>query len=1013
MFKKHPYRAVILIFLFGSLISVSVFLRIQSWEETKIQDEVRFRAESRITILKQSYGQIFDAAGHTISLIQNEIIVEEGDFLAQEEFDTFIDLLPQKKESLVSIAWVPQISHASYKELQQGASFPQHSTLKQYIKSVQNHSHFPVFLKELKSDSVLSKIDDLFESKEYQDHINRSRDRAQAQIHYYEGGQKEIHILLFSPVYNTLDTPVSVEERRKALLGFVVSEWNVSALLENTIRSLPTNSMDVTIESFSKKDSISSPFMLLLHHPSRSRLPKDEGVYTGVKWSQEFPMGEHQWRITYEAAPAFMQLHPKVLSFESLFLGMLISFGISLYVWFAIRNTQSIKLEVQKRTQELSEKRAHLQKTLEDLQISETRFRKLVGQSPFGIQIFDPTGKTITINPAWEKLWEKQVQRLDSYNIFEDTQLIQKNIMPLVQQAFSGEISEIPPIEYRVKVRESNEEGAPPRLVKKWVRSFIYPIKSRDGEVHEVVSIQEDYTLQHESFAKLRQMAVVLEALSESVVVTNRDGFILYVNPVFELISGYTSEEVLGKKPSILKSGEHPEEYYQVMWKKIAQGETWKGSFINSRKDGTTYIVEQSIVAFYNELAEIDGFIAVQRDVTEERAQQERKEHSQRLESLGVLAGGIAHDFNNLLAVIMGYTSMAISVLGKSHPMTEHLKKVVISSKTAGELCNQMLAYSGQGNYVIEEFSINEMVQEMVELLTVSISKQVDLYIEPINSSCYIKGDISQIKQILMNIVINGSEAIDECQCKGTVAVSVIPLEMEDADFEGCIYEVIPPSGMYVCLRIQDNGCGMTEEVLLKLFDPFFSTKFTGRGLGASAILGIVRSHNGAIRVESILGEGSCFEVYFPCTKVLKGDDTSEIPAEELVSETETAEARTVLVIDDELSIRALCTQMIESFGYSVISAEDGVSGIEIFKKHQDEVHFVLMDLSMPGIDGIQCAKQILNIDPSVSIVLSSGYTEQEIEGRLGGVELKGFLKKPYSMAHVQNMLENMLEIIS
>jgi len=385
----------------------------------------------------------------------------------------------------------------------------------------------------------------------------------------------------------------------------------------------------------------------------------------------------------------------------------------------------------------------------------------------------------------------------------------------------------------------------------------------------------------------------------------------------------------------------------------------------------------------------------------EKVSMQRQVEHTQRLESLGVLAGGIAHDFNNILTAIMGnaaiaerkYMSNPVSVKG-------YLGKIVQSSEKAALLCKQMLAYSGKGKFIVKPVNLSSMVNEVTTLLDVSINQGVVIRYHLAKSLPLIDADESQFQQVIMNLVINASDAIEDKS--GVISISTGVMHADAKYFTHDAVEGEPdfPDGRYVFLEVADSGCGMDDDVVSKLFEPFFTTKFTGRGLGMSAVLGIVRGHHGSIKVYSEKGKGTTFKLLFP---VSKADGLAEHSAESSRHEGMSASG-TILIVDDEETIRETAAMMLEDMGFTTLAAVNGLDGVEVYRQHQHEIVAVLLDMTMPKLDGKGCFRELRRINKDVKVVLSSGYNEQEATSRFTGKGLAGFIQKPYHPDALENI---------
>jgi PAS domain S-box-containing protein len=379
----------------------------------------------------------------------------------------------------------------------------------------------------------------------------------------------------------------------------------------------------------------------------------------------------------------------------------------------------------------------------------------------------------------------------------------------------------------------------------------------------------------------------------------------------------------------------------------------------------------------------------IARDVTRRKELERLLLQKDKLESLGLLAGGIAHDFNNLLVGIMGNASLALETISSNNPARAMLKDVVLASETAGNLTRQLLAYAGKGRFIVEPVDLSDLVRQISSLLQTSIPKNVQLRLDLVEGLPSVEADVTQIQQLIMNLVINGAEAIGERQ--GTVLITTATQHVD----EDYIATVLTPAqlspGNYVTIQVHDTGSGMSQETLDKIFDPFFTTKFTGRGLGLAAALGIVRGHKGAIKVYSTVGQGTTFKVLFPAS-----DQCAHKPTPQPIVQ-HSIEGETVMVVDDEHVVRRTAKAMLERYGYSVVLAENGKEAVELYKVLSDKIHLVLLDMTMPIMAGEETFRELKMIRADVRVILSSGYNEAEAVRRFTGKGLAGFIQKPYS----------------
>ena len=448
------------------------------------------------------------------------------------------------------------------------------------------------------------------------------------------------------------------------------------------------------------------------------------------------------------------------------------------------------------------------------------------------------------------------------------------------------------------------------------------------------------------------------------------------------------------------------------------------GTYMADRLAGRSDVpwhYELQIVRANGEPADLEVFVekiayqgkpaiqAMAMDITQRKlADEERRNleaqmmQTQKLESLGVLAGGIAHDFNNLLMGILGHADLALMELPPSSPSSSSIGEIEKAARQAAELCKQMLAYSGKGRFVTERLSLQQIVEDIAHLLKVSISKRSILKFDFAPELPPIEADPSQIRQVVMNLIVNASEALGEKS--GIISVVSGLMECDEEYLTDVFLASELKEGVYVFLEVSDTGCGMDKETSRKIFDPFFTTKFTGRGLGLAAVLGIVRSHNGAIQVYSEPDRGTTFKVLFPAVL----DGATPQPVAEPITDVFRGQG-TVLVVDDEPSARTVTKLFLEKAGFDTLLARDGEEAVQVFKDHSDEITAVVLDLTMPRMGGEATFRELRRIRADVKVLLSSGYNELEVTQRFIGKGLAGFIQKPYKFSVLMKKLKEIL----
>jgi PAS domain S-box-containing protein len=526
---------------------------------------------------------------------------------------------------------------------------------------------------------------------------------------------------------------------------------------------------------------------------------------------------------------------------------------------------------------------------------------------------------------------------------------------------------------------------------------------------HGQLYIFRDVTEQRaREFQRLRLEHIVQEMRQGFNIVVPRTGEILAANPAFHRMMGYEDGELIGKNITVVNAGT-PEEQSataDMIWDAVLHDGFWEGEVRNRRKDGSEFFSHARV-----NLHEEDGgsFLStIQTDITRQKELEQERErlqqsllHAQKLESLGVLAGGIAHDFNNLLTGIIGNASLALDTLPPTSPAAERLNDLMLASEKAAELTRQMLAYAGKGRFVVEPLNVSSLVRDISILLGSSISRHVSIELNLRQDVPPVEADAAQIQQIVMNLVINGAEAIGDKP--GVVRVSTSARTVDAISAAGAPQAGVLEPCEYVVIEVEDNGSGMDRKTMEQIFDPFFTTKFTGRGLGLAAAQGIVRSHKGAITVQSEPGRGSRFSVFLPASGAAVSAPEAAEPAGDL------AGSGLILIIDDEEMVRKAAQAALESYGYRVLTAENGQSGVDLFRRFSGQIDLVLLDMTMPVTSGDAALNQIREIQRNVPVLLSSGFDESEAVRKIAKGGWAEFVQKPYTSASLARKVKRAL----
>jgi two-component system, cell cycle sensor histidine kinase and response regulator CckA len=631
------------------------------------------------------------------------------------------------------------------------------------------------------------------------------------------------------------------------------------------------------------------------------------------------------------------------------------------------------------------------------------QLRAAFDRSPVGAALVNPDTTFVKVNEAFSRFvgYTDDELRGTSFAAITHPEHRDRDLEQVKRLAL-GEIDR-----YEVDKRYIRKDGT---VV--WGRASVGLVREGDGRPKYFLPIIQDITTRKQAeqdlLASDARYRIAFHTSPDSININRAsDGLYLEVNEGFLERTGWAADEVIGRTSLDLDIWVNPEERDRLVDSLRRDGACKNLEALFRMKDGSTIVglMSARVIEYRGEPC----ILSVTRDITEwRRSERERHEleqqlqQSQKLESLGVLAGGIAHDFNNILMAVLGHAELALDDLSPLSGARGSVSEIVTAARRAGELCRQMLAYSGRASFAVERVDLAELVDELLHLLKTSISKKAVLNVQIEKGLPAIQADPSQIRQVVMNLVLNASEALGDQT--GVIALSASAAMCDGVTLRGIGPGPAPVEGMYVRLEVADTGCGMSPEVQTRIFEPFYTTKFSGRGLGLAALLGIVRAHHGAIKVASEPGKGSVFTVFLPALADAPAADADTAR----VSQPVWHGSGTVLFADDEESLRTLGARMLERLGYRVLTAADGREAVETYRRRQDEIDLVILDLTMPLLDGGQAIAELRAFDPEVRVVLASGYTPEDVSSRLGGLALTGVLQKPYTLSRMRDLLSSL-----
>ncbi len=539
---------------------------------------------------------------------------------------------------------------------------------------------------------------------------------------------------------------------------------------------------------------------------------------------------------------------------------------------------------------------------------------------------------------------------------------------------------------------------------KKTIRWYNSIIKDKNGEIKYIISVGADITDKIERVKQIKKMQFAIEQAPVSIVITDPEGYIEYVNPFFSNFTGYSFEESIGKNPRILKSGKHDEAFYKKLWDTITSGEIWNGEFYNKKKNGDFYWEKAIIGPVFDEKGRIINYIAVKEDITELKKMMEHFYSMQKLESLGTLAGGIAHDMNNILYGISGYVNLLYRKTEANDSLKKYFDSINEGLTRASNLIKQILTFSKHNPY--------QKSKEIVDL-SESIEKSIKFAREIIPSSIiiaynfkarnkYVFASETSLYQVMVNLFINSRDSIGKG--KGSIIVEVEDIEPDIIQQ----YKIKNPGNRtYVKISVTDNGKGIPEEIKDRIFEPFFTTKGRekGTGLGLSTVYRIITNLDGFIEVKSEVGKGTTFEIILPATP----DIEESRETKKTVGYEDLKGSETILFVDDEKAIVESIGESLKDFGYKVIGVDNSYVALNIFKSNPKKFDIIITDQTMPGLLGTELGREILKIRKNIPMILCTGYTDTVDYEKAKDLGFKEFVIKPITSEKLALLIRKVL----
>lgn len=635
-------------------------------------------------------------------------------------------------------------------------------------------------------------------------------------------------------------------------------------------------------------------------------------------------------------------------------------------------------IELSKQIARLEAALLEKEKAGDALQDSEKRYRRLFESAKDGILILDAiTGKVVDANPFLLQLLGYSYDALCGKHIWE-----------------LGVFKDIAASKDAFQALQDNE----------YIRYEDLPLETQEGQSIAVEFVSNVYLVDHSKViqcnirditahkrakAERTRLMAAIEQVGEGIFVTDAQGTIQFVNPAFKRMTGYSGEEAVGQNLRILKSGEQDELFYRHLWETISGGKTWSGRMVNKRKDGTLYTEATTISPVRDALGQIVNYVAVGRDITDHLRLAAQFQQAQKMEAVGLLAGGVAHDYNNMLTVILGYAELAQRKVDPSQSLYGDLEEIIKAGKRSTGITRQLLTFARKQTIIPVVLDLNKAVTNMLNMLRRLIGEGIDLLWLPEPEPALVKMDPVQVDQMLANLCLNARDAIADV---GKITIETGKVVFDEAY---CADHVGFVPGKYVLLAVSDNGCGMAQETLDQIFEPFFTSKEIGQGtgLGLSMVYGIVKQNHGFINVYSEPGKGTTFKIYLSRCAGQAADAQGE-----RVVEIPPSHGETVLLVEDEPALLKMSKMMLQKIGYRVLGAGTPGEAIGLAKKHADEIHLLLTDVVMPGMNGKDLAERVHALCPNLQILFMSGYSVNMITSQGVLDESVNFIEKPFSM---------------
>lgn len=1009
-------RDLVLLFIIGLLgLSVSYLAYDFTLASEIEQNKINFNRASE---------QELSVFSHAIADCESNIeflqyYYQASQAITRKEFQEFVKGIFRQERGIEFLQWIPRILDSDRKKFVEEARLQGFSDFDitqkgadgQLLRRSQHKEYFPVFYMEPLSGNEDALGFDIASDPELIHSMNLSgnsgRIIATQRLKFGNDQHDKSGFVVFVPVYRKGAPTGSIEERRENLEGFYLAAFKVAEFIGWVFREHKVHGMDLYILDVSVSGEKRLIYGYPVFNPNEPYImspERESALRAGFYWDRTIDVHGRNWLIMCVPSPgndrwSKITWYP----FTILITGLMCTGLVVTYLSFLhiekIRTEQfyTLKENSRRRLEEESIALRNAIIILKDkqkaLKESERRFRQIAESVGEWIWEVDTEGLYTYCSSGVKTILgyspEEMVGKRHFYDSF--TPDIKKEYRDLAFEAFGR--------------KESFRDFVNPNLRKDGAIAILettgIPVLASDGSLKGYRGSDKDITTRLEAEKTRNLLNTAIEQASESIFITDKDGLIQYVNPAFELITGYSRNDILGENPRLLKSGEHDQAFYRDMWETISSGNVWHGSIINKDRNKSLIYSESTLSPVKDPSGIITNYVAVNRNITREHLLQSQLSQSQKMEAIGTLAGGIAHDFNNIIYAITGYAELAIVKSSGDVQTKAYLEKILKAAGRAGDMVSQILSFSRKSEQEKKLLYVAPIVKECLKFLrgaipsTIEINQRIDPDLQ------HIEGDPTQIYQVLMNLCANAVHSIGDA--KGTLSVE---LTSETLDERFRNIHGLESAGKYVKLVVKDSGAGIPDQLMDRIFEPYFTTKAAGEGtgLGLSVIHEIVRSHNGAITVESQSGEGATFNVFFP---VVEGQEKIE---EGPASDDVVTCGGKILWVDDEVVLIQMYKATLESLGFEVTTTSNPLHALELFRQTPESFDAIITDLTMPKMTGMELAGEINSIRPDIPIIICTGFDQFSSEFNTGHFGIQAVLRKPVPRAELARTITKILD---